>query len=45
MAIIWGLKLMPLETPSIRAALQRQLLPCQNVFFGIDGWEGVVKTC
>lgn len=44
-AIIWGLKLMPLETPSMRAALQRQFLPCQNAFFGIDGWEGVVKTC
>ena len=44
-AIIWGLKLIPLETPSLREALQRRLLPCRNDFFGIDGWEGVVKTC
>ncbi len=45
LAIIWGLKLIPLETPSLREALQRRLLPCRNDFFGVDGWEGVVKTC
>ncbi|KAJ4146974.1 hypothetical protein LMH87_001527 [Akanthomyces muscarius] len=45
LAIIWGLKLIPLETPSLREALQLRLLPCRNDFFGVDGWEGVVKTC
>ncbi|OAR02157.1 hypothetical protein LLEC1_07082 [Akanthomyces lecanii] len=44
-AIIWGLKLIPLETPSLREAFRQQLLPCRNDTFGTDGWEGVVKTC
>lgn len=44
-AVVWGLEVLPLETPSLREALQRRLLPCRNDFLGVDGWEGIVKTC
>ncbi|ATY67107.1 hypothetical protein A9K55_000004 [Cordyceps militaris] len=44
-ALVWGLKLLSLETPSLRSALQERLLPCNNDFLGVDGWEYTVKTC
>ncbi|TQV90840.1 hypothetical protein IF1G_10583 [Cordyceps javanica] len=38
LAVVWGLQPLPLETTSLREALQRRLLPCCNEFFGFDGW-------
>ncbi|KAJ3496130.1 hypothetical protein NLG97_g2884 [Lecanicillium saksenae] len=44
-AVVWGLQLMSLETPSLLEAIYNRKVPCQNEFFGVDGWEFVVKSC
>ncbi|QKX61261.1 uncharacterized protein TRUGW13939_08409 [Talaromyces rugulosus] len=44
LAIIWGLQ--PIQqTPGLQRALQERKIPCNNAFFGGDGWGGVNKTC
>lgn len=44
-AVVWGLELLSLETASLREAMENGHMSCTNEFFGVDGWEGFVKTC
>jgi hypothetical protein len=44
LAAIWGLQPVS-EVPFIQAAVRDKRIPCNNTFFGRDGWGGFHKTC